>query len=454
MESPKKLILPTAFESTLKNQLGASYPDFINSLHQPSPTSIRLHPIKKTTLKTDGAVPWCDTGHYLNERPVFTLDPAFHAGAYYVQEASSMFLEQALTQSTDLSKPLIVLDLCAAPGGKSTHLLSLLSPDSLLVANEVIRSRATVLSENIQKSGYTNNVVVNNDPEAFAKLNGMFDVIVVDAPCSGEGLFRKDANAVNEWSEENVALCSTRQRRIISDVWPALKTGGILIYSTCTYNAAEDEENIAWIKSQHNVESVSIDIKPEWGIDTVDYNGIKGYRFYPHHLKGEGFFIAVLRRQEENYTLSVRKGKKFFHSPTKSIQARMAEWLTTPEEYKVIQRDALLQLLPAQHLDFIELLAQKLYLISAGAMMATLKHEKLIPEHNIALTWALNRNIFPQLELTKEEALQYLRKETSPTTGSTKGFTLMLYQGLGLGFANVLDNRMNNLYPAAWRVRM
>ena len=215
--------LPKEFEHALRGKLGDSFTHFLNCLEEPSPTSIRLNPNKPFTLEGE-SVGWCKWGRYLEQRPVFTLDPALHAGAYYVQEASSRFLEQAIVQTVAVSKPIRVLDLCAAPGGKSTHLLSLLHPESVLVSNEVIRSRASILAENIQKWGHSNVVVTNNDPEDFSKLPGFFDVIVVDAPCSGEGLFRKDPHAMEEWSPANVELCAKRQRRILEDVWPALKT--------------------------------------------------------------------------------------------------------------------------------------------------------------------------------------------------------------------------------------
>src|ERR1044071_5586576 len=195
-------------------------------------------------------IPWTEYGHYLSQRPSFTFDPLFHAGCYYVQEASSMFLEQALKQTIDLSKPLRVLDLCAAPGGKSTHILSLISKDSLLVSNEVIRSRAKILKDNIVKWGYSNVVVTNNDPKDFQRLENHFDVIVVDAPCSGSGLFRREPEAIEEWSINNVQLCCQRQQRILADIIPALKGGGILIYSTCSYSPQEDEQIVQWMRNE------------------------------------------------------------------------------------------------------------------------------------------------------------------------------------------------------------
>src|SRR5436190_23182745 len=225
-------------------------------------TSIRINPFKSSAeklihdsrLTIHENIPWCEHGYYLKERPSFTFDPLFHAGCYYVQEASSMFLEQALKQTVDLSKPLRVLDLCAAPGGKSTHIQSLISPGSLLVSNEVIKSRCNILKDNIIKWGCNNVVVTNNDPKDFARLENYFDVIVVDAPCSGSGLFRRDEEAIGEWSENNVQLCSQRQQRIIADVWPALKKEGILIYSTCSYSKDEDENIIKWMDATFNIQ--------------------------------------------------------------------------------------------------------------------------------------------------------------------------------------------------------
>src|SRR5260221_14470615 len=223
-----EVFFPHVFAQRMQMQLQQYWKEFLSAHEQPSPNSIRINPLKINRKELEN-IPWTDFGYYLEQRPSFTFDPLFHAGSYYVQEASSMFLEQALKQTVDLSRPLKVLDLCAAPGGKSTHLLSLLNDQSLLVSNETIRSRATVLSENIQKWGSNNVVVTNNDPEDFQRLEGFFDVIVVDAPCSGEGLFRKDPNAVNEWSEEHIELCVVRQQRIINQVWPSLKKNGVLI---------------------------------------------------------------------------------------------------------------------------------------------------------------------------------------------------------------------------------
>jgi 16S rRNA C967 or C1407 C5-methylase (RsmB/RsmF family) len=263
-------------------------------------TSIRLNrskipeqdlPISLQNIITD-KVPWCTTGYYLSERPSFTLDPCFHAGAYYVQEASSMFVEQALLQHAALSKPLKVLDLCAAPGGKSTLLQSIISSESLLVSNEVIKTRVHVLSENISKWGSANVMVTNNDPQHFKRLENYFDIIVVDAPCSGSGLFRKDPTAINEWSENNVALCGQRQQRILADILPSLKAGGLLLYATCSYSAIENEDIADWLLASYPLTSKALKLEEEWGIiETLSpLKSAYGYRFYPNRVKGEGFF--------------------------------------------------------------------------------------------------------------------------------------------------------------------
>ena len=447
------MTLPHDFSLRIQGQLGSSFEAFENSLQQPSPISIRHNPHKRLADQLGVQVPWAEDGRYLDQRPIFTLDPAFHSGAYYVQEASSLFLEQALKQSVDLSQPLKVLDLCAAPGGKSTHLLSLLNSESLLVSNEVIRSRASILSENIQKWGYHNVLVTNNDPGHFKNLQGFFDVIVLDAPCSGEGLFRKDKNAMNEWSEANVELCSQRQQRIIADIWPSLKQNGILIFSTCTYNEKENEDNLVWLEGQHNCEFVSLPIKQEWGIEESKKGKAIGYRFYPHKAKGEGFFLSVVRKTDATSAARFRTKPMLTLAP-KKITERLVDWVKDFDEKEFIVLDELICMIPRRYFAELELLTNQLHTVLKGTAIATPKHEKLIPEHSLALSIELNKGVFPQIELTKEEALAYLRKENLIVGQGQKGFTLMTYQKLPLGWVNLLGNRLNNLYPANWRVRM
>lgn len=445
--------LPPEFEQAMQRQLPYAFLSFAKSLKEATPVSIRLNPNKHSAFDSLEKILWSEHGRYLKERPVFTLDPLLHGGTYYVQEASSMFLEQAFLQSVDQGQSINVLDLCAAPGGKSTHLLSLMNNQSLLVSNEVIRSRASILSENIQKWGHGNTVVTNNDPQDFQRLQGFFDIIVVDAPCSGEGLFRKEPDAMKEWSAANVELCSKRQRRILTDVWSALKQNGILIYSTCTYNEHENEENLVWLKKEHDVEFVKLKLNDEWGIENIHSDGMEGYRFYPHRVKGEGFFLSVIRKIGEETEFRT-KGRSTFISPPAKILSQLNEWIVKPEEKTIINRNDQFQFFPTDKTQEIEFLAKHLYLLSAGTMMATAKHDKLIPEHPLALSIELNKEKFNILSLELVEALHYLKKETLPAQSAKKGFSLVTFQDTPLGWANVLDNRINNLYPSDWRIRM
>jgi 16S rRNA C967 or C1407 C5-methylase (RsmB/RsmF family)/NOL1/NOP2/fmu family ribosome biogenesis protein len=442
---------PPAFTLRMQMQLPQNWKEFVSAHEHPSPTSIRVNPLKSNSKDFD-KIPWTDFGYYLEQRPSFTFDPLFHGGAYYVQEASSMFLEQALKQTVDLSQPLLVLDLCAAPGGKSTHLLSLLNGHSLLVSNETIRSRATILAENIQKWGNNNVVITNNDPEDFQKLEGLFDVIVVDAPCSGEGLFRKDPNATKEWSEENVELCALRQQRILNQVWPSLKKNGILIYCTCTYNEKENEENLNWLVKEKKAESIKLKVGSNWEIEEVKGKDVFGYRFYPHKVKGEGFFISVIRKTDEQQQTSIHRKKTFDHPPTK-IKERLSTWLKDSGEVEFVKHEELILALPTNYIFEIEFLSKFLKVIQKGTAIATAKHDKLIPEHAFALSTKINFENFNSNELSLEDAIAYLRKDVLNLSSEKTGFTLMNYQNVPIGWANLLGNRMNNLYPSTWRIR-
>lgn len=274
--------LPNALLESLQHLTGFDEDAFI-AAHEAEKqmTSVRFNPAKTVDqdfIKMDLTknIPWSTNGIYLSKRPSFTLDPLFHAGAYYVQEASSMFLEEVIKQTVNLSAQIKVLDLCAAPGGKSTLLQSLISKESFLVSNEVIKSRVNILSENITKWGASNVLVTNNDPKDFQRLPAYFDVIVVDAPCSGSGLFRKDNEAISEWSPQNVALCCQRQQRILADIKDSLKPGGILIYSTCSYSQSENEDIVSWLVNENRFQSVELSIPSDWGIIKTSINNFFG----------------------------------------------------------------------------------------------------------------------------------------------------------------------------------
>ncbi|MEO5602078.1 MAG: rRNA methyltransferase [Cyclobacteriaceae bacterium] len=445
--------LPEKFEESIRQKLGIDFSSFVQSLQEPSPVSIRINPEKRKFNPAFPSVPWTPYGQYLSRRPVFTLDPLLHAGCYYVQEASSMFLEQAVKQSVNLQDALNVLDLCAAPGGKSTHLLSLLSPESLLVSNEVIRTRSSVLSENIQKWGYPNAIVTNNDPQDFQQFKGFFDLIVIDAPCSGEGLFRKDPNAMNEWSAENVELCSSRQKRIVSDVWDALREKGVLIYCTCTYNERENEDNLRWIQENYPVEFIKLTTDNTWQIEAVEANNRFAYRFFPHKTKGEGFFISAMRKQQPTSSTKL-KVKKNIVNPAKKIIERLQPWISPGYAVNFYQFNDLLFYAPAFKEKEIEFLLQHLKILYAGTNLATIKHDKLIPDHALALSIQLNKKNFPIVDISETDAVRYLRKDPIELNGVDMGFTLLTFENMPIGWANVLSNRVNNMYPSDWRIRM
>ena len=419
-------------------------------------TSIRINPSKGNTQLTNipvnqlTKIPWTDFGYYLNSRPSFTFDPLFHAGTYYVQEASSMFLEQALKQTMDLAKPIKVLDLCAAPGGKSTHIQSLISKDSLLVSNEVIRSRANVLKDNIIKWGCENVMVTNNDPKDFSKLENYFDVIVVDAPCSGSGLFRRDREAINEWSENNVQLCSQRQQRILADVWPALKENGILIYSTCSYSKEEDEEIMDWIMSQLSVVSCELPVDLHWGITPVQSsNQAHGYRFWPDKVKGEGFFLACFKKNdgENDDTFRYRKQPE---AVTKKEMEFVERWMKTAGK-KFIKYENTVYAWPGDLVKDFSFLLEKLRVIYSGTLTGELMRDKLVPDHALAMSNLIADTIH-RTELNYDEAIQYLQRKDLKTEISDKGWQLVTYRQHPLGWINVLPNRINNYYPKELRI--
>ena len=323
--------VPNELLLSLKGVEGFDEKSFID-VHENSRqvVSIRINPAKisASPFPESKPIPWSSTGYYLPDRPSFTLDPLLHAGAYYVQEASGMFLEQCLKQTIDLSLPLKVLDLCAAPGGKSTLIQSFLSEESLLVSNEVIKSRASILVENISKWGNENVIVTNNDPRDFSRLPEYFDVIVADAPCSGSGLFRRDVNAIDEWSIGAVESCSLRQQRILSDAYVSLKQNGVLIYSTCSYSPEENEQICDWLIRNYDVTPLKIAVNPNWNIVYTESDlRAAGYRFFPDKIRGEGFFIACFRKNDGASTAEVRTKRSKMVKVTAAERDILLPWI-------------------------------------------------------------------------------------------------------------------------------
>ncbi len=430
-------------------------------------TSIRINTAKATNeLKAflfDGglkeSVPWNPNGYYLATRPSFTADPLFHAGAYYVQEASSMFLEEVLKQSIDTSQSLKVLDLCAAPGGKSTLIQSLITEKSLLISNEVIKTRVNILTENITKWGAANVIVTNNDPKDFQRLQNYFDVIVVDAPCSGSGLFRKDPQAIEEWSEQNVQLCSQRQQRILADILPSLKEGGVLIYSTCSYSKEEDEQIADWLVEEANLSTIGLQPQDDWGIiETLSpIHNAYGYRFYPDKVKGEGFYIAAFKKGVKVTEEKLIAGIKESTGRSRSVKLSVTEiecvrsFLKTPTDFFYIKQNDEVIAIPAVLEKELAIIQSALYIKKAGVKLGSLIRNELIPDHELAVSTIVAAGI-SSVEVDKETALQYLRKQEIKVDGFKKGWALLTYSLLPLGWIKVLPNRINNYYPKDWRI--
>ncbi|MCQ2083076.1 MAG: rRNA cytosine-C5-methyltransferase [Bacteroidaceae bacterium] len=409
-------------------------------------TSIRFNPTKVESLshlQLEKRVPWSSHGWYLSERPQFTLDPLFHAGCYYVQEASSMFVEHALKQIA--ADPVCMLDLCAAPGGKSTLAAATLAEGSILVANEIQRSRAQILAENLTKWGKDNTIVTCNTPEQIGASGLQFDIMLTDVPCSGEGMFRKDDIAVKDWSLEAVDMCASRQRDILRSVWPALKAGGLLIYSTCTFNSKEDEDNVEWICTELGADPVNVSYPEGLGIMTA-YNGhsIPCFHFLPGFTRGEGFFLAVLRKRA-GFNGQVKTSA--VHEEKTCREMVDASFDCTLEK----DRDSIIAM-PRRLAGQMKAISERLYCLTRGIEVATVKGKDYIPSQSLALSGKAG-SMFPRAELTADQALDYLHGDVLYLADQPKGYLLVTYMDMPLGFVKNLGNRANNLYPSQWRIR-
>lgn len=448
--------LPENFIKRLQKQFGNESSELIESFNQQSPTSIRIHQNK---LKDFSAkkIQWSNSGYYLSERPLFTIDPLFHSGCYYVQEASSMFLEQAFIQLYSKEEKITVLDLCAAPGGKSTHIASLLNDECVVVSNEVIGSRATILKENIIKHGRGNVIVTNSDSKYFGELNEVFDCIVVDAPCSGEGLFRKDNEAIKEWSADQAHFCSIRQQRILEDVIPSLKKKGLLIYSTCTFNPEENELQLKWLKEKYGFSGVQLKTESSWNIEEWNDGDLFGYRFLPNKIKGEGFFLAVLRKEKSDTSIGNASNNKFISWMPEPCDEKeispIENWISKNESENIYQWKENYFLLSNEHLKMMNELSDRVKIIYAGVELATKKHNEFIPSPALALHDRINASAFYNLNLSREQALSFLRKDSLQISSSEKGWMLALFENHPLGWVKALGNRMNNYFPMEWRIR-
>lgn len=410
--------LPQEFIQYTANLFGSQrWERFEQSFVQETAVSVRFNPWKakgEVLFPQAEPVPWCEGAFWLKERPLFTRDPRFHAGVYYVQEAGSLFLDYVLRHW--VTGPVSALDLCAAPGGKSTLMRAALPAGSVLISNEIDRRRANILLENILKQGHPGVLVTHNAPKDFAKTNLLFDVILTDVPCSGEGLFRRDPAAISEWSAQNVYFCAERQRQILRDIWSCLKDGGLLIYSTCTFNTHENEENVRWIAEELGADLLAVPVRPEWQITESLLAGWNQpvYRFIPGTTRSEGLFMAVLRKKGEN----------------RAVATLPASLRTQVKKYPL------------------------LHLLYDGQPAFEAKGREQIPSIAQALSLTMEETSFPRAELSLDAALRYLHREALVLpAGTPRGFVLVTYQGYPLGFVKNLGDRANNLYPKPWAIR-
>ena len=468
--------LPNDFILQMKDIIGdENSRRLCDALAEKATVSIRLNRAKTNDIPFDTdtvgkPVAWCNDGFYLKERPLFTLDPLLHAGAYYVQEASSMFLSHVVgtllgkrTADDDIEKtdlaPLAILDMCAAPGGKSTILRTIMPQDSLLIANEPIGKRANILSENIQKQGFPNTIVTNNYPKDFSRSGIMFDFILCDVPCSGEGMFRKDHQAIEEWSPQSVAKCQALQREIVSEAWKCLRDGGTMIYSTCTFNTRENEENIRWIADELGGEVIDIPTEPSWNISgslLKDFN-MPVYRFIPGKTEGEGLFMAVIRKKDDTtiYSKANRNIKGKNRNNGKNGTVDLSKYIRRADDFTTIETDGDIVAFPKMWEQIYKTAGKNLRIVHAGITIGQTKGRDFIPHQALALSTILKKDAFPCVDLEYEDAIKYLRKESIELHGDVpRGYVVVCYKGLPLGFVKNIGNRSNNLYPNEWRVRM
>ena len=427
----------------------------------PASVSVRLNPFKPSSGVEGEPVLWAEHGRKLPQRPVFTLDPLFHAGAYYVQDSSSMFVGHAFRKllaqvRRPEGRPLRVLDLCAAPGGKTTDLAASLreafGDGFILVSNEVMKARAGILAANVALWGDPNVVVTSDDPNAFPALPGYFDIILADVPCSGEGMFRKDEEAVRQWSEDNVALCQARQRRILADVWPSLAKDGLFIYSTCTFNRYENDLNVLWAAHELGAECI-FDDDVLGGMPGVIRTEV-GYSLVPGHVDGEGQYCSALRKTSDVEFCETRTR---FSRPSRNAKEQplpkgLDELVTRKVAFR--QKGETVIAVPENISADVAMLEQTLHVLAAGCALGTVKGKNFIPDADLALSIMLSPDAYPSAEVDRDKALAFLHRDAVTFPDAPLGYLLIRYQGLPLGFVKNLGNRCNSLHPQSRRIRM
>lgn len=452
-------IIPSEFIQSVNELLSpADAQGLLRSITEtPAAVGVRLNPLKPSSLFEDQKrVEWCSLGRRLEERPVFTLIPGLHAGAFYVQEPASMVHSAILENRFD--SPVRVLDLCAAPGGKSIAMLSVLPKGSMLVANEVNPQRAKILRENLMKWGAENYMVTSAEAKCFADFKEEFDIVAVDAPCSGEGMMRKDEEAARQWTPGLTRHCASLQQEILTHAVSALRPGGYLIYSTCTFNRLENEQNLEWMLENFSLESVDTSLAGQYGIRGAIDCEASALRFFPHLTASEGLFVALLRKTDSIGSNSRSGKKKGKSSGGKNGKASVPEWIETSRPSSAFIRETRegerVSVVATDDADLMQRIAARVNTLNFGIEAAERKGRDLIPTHDAFLSSAFRRDIFPEIPLTEEEALVYLRRENLQGFPDVPGgICCVTYKGLPLGRINNIGNRSNNLYPHEYKIR-
>jgi len=447
-------MLPLQFVESLRGA-GIDAEALGAALSREAVTSIRLNAAKGTPAPV-GAEPvtWARRGYYLDRRPVFTLDPALHQGRYYVQDASSMFIATVVERlASELPGGSLYLDACAAPGGKTTAAVDALPPGWLTVANEIVPKRAAVLRENIIKWGASSVMVTRGAPEAFGSLGPTFAIVAADVPCSGEGMMRKDAQAVAQWSPGLVAECAERQREILRHLWPALLPGGYLIYSTCTFNRTENDDMIRWLIATLGAEPVSLGLDDAaLGVSSAGL-ATDAWRFLPHITRGEGLFLAVVRKPGGAVPAAPREPKGRRSASKCAIPAAARQWIASPCPMELTVEDGRINAFPQAHRAVAARIGRAVDVIHHGVVAGHVKGRDIIPAHSLAMSGILAPGEFASVEVDRATALAYLRREPVALPGGVeRGFVLLRHGGCPLGFVKNLGSRANNLYPAEWRI--
>ena len=446
--------LPQEFVRSMREMLGDEAERLFSALDTPAEVSIRVNPAKPAEVFEGEAIGWSPNGRYLAERPQFTLDPLMHGGAYYVQEASSQFVAHILRQ--DNLEGGRVLDMCAAPGGKTTVYSSLVGREGLVVANDINRGRTLALSDNVQRWGMGNVVVTCNEPEHIGAFEQWFDVVAVDAPCSGEGMFRKMDEAREEWIPASVEQCVARQRDILAEAWRALRPGGKLIYSTCTFNDREDEGVVRWLVEEYGDEIVAaerVETEDKWGIIRSDIGTFQCFHFYPHSARGEGFFAAVACKAEGIAKRRTPKGRrKVFTALQSKNLAEVSRWVDDAKSMSFRCVGDIVYGYSSAVMEDVTQLSESLSVVYSGVAMGQIFKGTMKPEHSLALFVGRNRDVVPEVELSLEDAQNYLRRQDIDAKQFSEGVNVVTYKGVAIGFIKRIGARCNNMYPKDLRI--